>query len=584
MQKKLLRTASVFVAIGLFMGSVPNQAQSAWIPTPEPNNSNLIRITLADGTGAYSNYSKVQPSVNNMTTDLKCESFDSPSCSGSAFSGVASMLLGICSEIVQDNCIESFEMAGVNGVFEPAKPGKQVSGYRPAGKMFGQYKIPSGDLPSLWVSSVTNSANVGTYVVGVSVRYVISFGVPRAELLDAEIFPVREKVVTGNRPVEWRENTPTPTGLSNGPPGVRASNLIECATVDVDYCTEKVPFTDGTRAKIKVRIPSDLTGWIKGRIKDPIVSSSPINETQISYAIEAEPVNVPQLSALIAKDDPLLEKYRHVGSSAFQMSNGAYTEYRADAQVGLDLVNHTRESALDTSAALNSTWQFTSISGSELRQTQLGDCAGSITGFTGLVSTNAMAYSGGVPRWDGENLRYNVAGMHYLPNGKDLALGYYDLAMRSELARCLYGFSKAPISATVQVVGTGDQNIATTIVSEKDGWLKLAAYGFTFSEKEIKVKLSQPQNKTLTKFTGSTRTLTSKQKAELKTVVTKAKGNPKFICTGVYLNAEDKTTALKRARAACDYAKSIDKNFSFWAQAKPTKAKSYDAKVMIVSK
>jgi hypothetical protein len=98
------------------------------------------------------------------------------------------------------------------------------------------------------------------------------------------------------------------------------------------------------------------------------------------------------------------------------------------------------------------------------------------------------------------------------------------------------------------------------------------------------VKLSQPQNKTLTKFSGSSRTLTSKQKAEIKSVVAKAKGNPKFICTGVYVNAKYKVTALKRARAACNYAKSLDKNHSYWAQAKQTKAKSYDAKVMIVSK
>jgi hypothetical protein len=50
------------------------------------------------------------------------------------------------------------------------------------------------------------------------------------------------------------------------------------------------------------------------------------------------------------------------------------------------------------------------------------------------------------------------------------------------------------------------------------------------------------------------------------------------------VNAKDKVTALKRARAACDYAKSLDKNHSYWSQAKQSKAKSYDSKVMIVSK
>ena len=89
--------------------------------------------------------------------------------------------------------------------------------------------------------------------------------------------------------------------------------------------------------------------------------------------------------------------------------------------------------------------------------------------------------------------------------------------MRSDTARCLYGFSKAPISATVSVTSaSGENKVATTVVKEtKDGWLKLAAYGFTFSSPTISVKLSQAKapvaksititcvkGKTLKKVTG----------------------------------------------------------------------------------
>jgi hypothetical protein len=65
--------------------------------------------------------------------------------------------------------------------------------------------------------------------------------------------------------------------------------------------------------------------------------------------------------------------------------------------------------------------------------------------------------------------------------------------VRSDVARCLYGFSKAPLSATISVTGGADKTVATTVVSEKNGWLKLAAYGFTFSDKTIKVKITQPK-------------------------------------------------------------------------------------------
>ena len=110
----------------------------------------------------------------------------------------------------------------------------------------------------------------------------------------------------------------------------------------------------------------------------------------------------------------------------------------------------------------------------------------------GFVTTNSLAYSGGAPSWNGESLQYQVAGLHFQPDGKTPAIGTYDLAIRSDSARCLYGFSAAPISASITVTSQdGAQKVATTIVNEKDGWLYLAAYGFTYSSPSISVKLTQ---------------------------------------------------------------------------------------------
>ena len=41
---------------------------------------------------------------------------------------------------------------------------------------------------------------------------------------------------------------------------------------------------------------------------------------------------------------------------------------------------------------------------------------------------------------------------------------------------------------------SGEKSVATTTVSEKDGWLRMAAYGFTFSNPTLKVKLTQDSN------------------------------------------------------------------------------------------
>jgi hypothetical protein len=68
----------------------------------------------------------------------------------------------------------------------------------------------------------------------------------------------------------------------------------------------------------------------------------------------------------------------------------------------------------------------------------------------------------------------------------------YDLALRSDVARCLYGFTAAPIGATIEVVSQfGEKQVAVTTVNEKNGWLHLAAKGFTFSAPTVSVKLTQ---------------------------------------------------------------------------------------------
>jgi hypothetical protein len=64
--------------------------------------------------------------------------------------------------------------------------------------------------------------------------------------------------------------------------------------------------------------------------------------------------------------------------------------------------------------------------------------------------------------------------------------------MRSDVARCVYGFTSAPIKAELSIVNDqGNQKVATEIIGEKNGWLYLSAGGFTYSSPTIKVKLEQ---------------------------------------------------------------------------------------------
>jgi hypothetical protein len=113
--------------------------------------------------------------------------------------------------------------------------------------------------------------------------------------------------------------------------------------------------------------------------------------------------------------------------------------------------------------------------------------------LTGVVSTNASQYISGPPQWDSnsQTLEYKVAAAHFTSTG-EVFKGSYDLAIQSDYARCLYGFTKAPIKATISIISnSGDSAIVTTTVRESNNFLYLAAKGFTFSNPTIQVKLSQ---------------------------------------------------------------------------------------------
>jgi hypothetical protein len=104
-----------------------------------------------------------------------------------------------------------------------------------------------------------------------------------------------------------------------------------------------------------------------------------------------------------------------------------------------------------------------------------------------------MIYSGGPPSFNTKEgtLEYKVGSPHLTSKG-EVFKGTYDLQVSSEVARCLYKFTSAPIQASISIVNdSGENSIATTVVNEKNGWLRLAAYGFTFSTPTVKIKLSQ---------------------------------------------------------------------------------------------
>jgi hypothetical protein len=268
---------------------------------------------------------------------------------------------------------------------------------------------------------------------------------------------------------------------------------------------------------------------------------------------------------------------------------GPFTIFNSASSRAVEIVNKLRTVTKDVATAVNTNWMINSIPASAAAG-QAAGCFSDTSRLLGVVTTNAMAYTGTVPDYKDGYLSYRVAGMHFLPDGVTEAIGTYDLVMRSDVARCVYGFSKAPVSATIQVVGSGgEEKVATTIVGERNGWLKLAAYGFTFSEKEIRVTLDQvrvavPKTLNLPRFRGTSTQLTLDQRWAIEDFVKASEFTKSVTCTAMFVNSRDRARALTRAKVACNNAKVWNRDYSVTTAVKQTKTSSLDGRVVLQSR
>ncbi len=249
-------------------------------------------------------------------------------------------------------------------------------------------------------------------------------------------------------------------------------------------------FPEDVRISVTVRMPKGDGGWFSGRITDPIVQLKSEAKYNV-LTIDALPATVQKIQAWVPVDK------KTPGMAKLGMNAGG----NHSIESGFDDPPHTtsvewteqlRPFVGDRSTSEESVWV--------VRSTYIQNDCFPNNRISGFVATNAMAYSWNPPVLKNGFLDYKVGGMHTTSTG-ELTKGTYDLVLNSETARCLYKFSSAPISATVSIVGSSgeSQSVQTTLLTERDGFLKLSAYGFTFSSPVVRVKLEQEKSATETK-------------------------------------------------------------------------------------
>lgn len=432
-----------------------------------------------------------------------CESLESPDClrpelTGYAFNSVFTQ----CTSVSETDCIESFGIRNEDGSVSFATFQRNWA----AGPIYTGDKsklIPTGYGASSWTLSGSDGVTeTFALVVGVNGYFDRRANAQQSkyEAFFSAIQPIKE--LTGS---EYRGAKAEVTKRGEGYGPGWNTNFVErgCQIAENGKCGYRLAFDLEKTYVLKVRLAQPVQGWLHGRMKDATVLMTTASNNSQVVEISAKPLSIPSVYGWVKWSDlpAQVKEIYPVGAGGTARSYDDFTTTDLNSRTLLSKSNVAGDFAIkemnlwlpllnDRAAAMRTFWTAQTIRGELPLESQ--NCV-SGKGFTGVIGTNAVVYSDGPPKFDKEeqSLNYTVGASHLDSKG-DLFKGYYQLNLRSDVARCLYGFGSAPIQAKIEVSSSdGTPSVATTVINERDGWLKMTAGGFTFSTPSIKVKLSQ---------------------------------------------------------------------------------------------
>ena len=571
----IISALSAILLVGI-VGSTaaqPPQIDPSTRPT-EPSFGFSIADDNFSGYGAYSSIYGAK--VGGYTTNVECSSVSDAKCAQADNLRVSAIVPPCPANYdASDVCIKSLRTADSTGTLQNA-----TLQYEADTNKFAKdptYKLPAGGGASVWRGA---SAKGGTLDYAVVVDLQINWyrnqqgsnGNKMVVGYSAQVIPV--KVKTGNYyPVYWKYNQPSGfiTSEPQLPAGVTTYDpWFDCVIVDKGRCAYPDTFFADQKIELNLQMDSAVTGWMFGRMKDTKVSATPISANTTSLIVEGNSINVPfghawvplkevpsgsaalqefaRLQKIIGNDitSPWFNWMRpsnHPDLFQFPTTGllGGEIFKPSDAVAGIGTFNAI-EPWLKT-ISTTPTWRFQGMTASSFwgmdqsSANKVWSCTvNDTTKLHGLMTTNAMAYSWAPPALKDGFLSYKVAGAHFDADGS-VYKGTYNLSMNADSAKCIYGFTDAPIQATVSISKEGGEttNIATELVSIDKGWLNLSANNFTFSDPTIRIKLTQEKaaaKPAPTPTTSATPTPTASKAAVSKVTITCVKGKLKKVVTG----------------------------------------------------
>lgn len=519
------------------------------------------RISHPDVGAPYLSWSSTGYIGNGVTQTLICSSLSDKQCRQESGSYEFFTRLSTCDSTTELDCIESIkaERNGsiIEGKFIENFPKKNVTSYVSDSSL----RLPEASSGGFWRFAGLEHLGGNDYFVSAMLRgkkeinssaftnsalNIAINAASKAPLGVHRTSPEFGSVIDDGSSYVVQRYGKNPGESFLGSVGIYGgyeNEKLDCVMSGDGQCANRHAIPTDTKFTISVRLSSSPSGWLHGRLDQPNIEIKEISPSPaVNLTISGTTLRVPAIGA--AKKWSELPKdlqTRYLVGPAFNpgavgcrwcsedpLKNTFISNPPVSGEGSLAEISEWLPLVGDKSSADINSWSIRTLNDNEMSGSN--QCFKDANRITGIVMTNSTVYSAGPPQFVDGSLNYRVAAPHFMSNG-EVFKGRYNLVMRSDVARCVYKFSKAPINASVSIVSAdGRPQVATMVMGERNGWLYLAASNFEFSAPTVRIKLSQePSPQPAPEMT----THASPQLPSKKVTINCAKGKVKKKVTGV---------------------------------------------------
>ncbi len=525
---------AILFSLTLFLPHITAQADPAipeqWAPLTAPGagyigyeaNESFFASTEAS---TWFNLTTNNGEENGKVTNVAiCNTGSEAGCDFSVFSKYRAVL-PMCSDAADINCITGITATDASGkslaVNSPSVfPKENPQAF--AGNL--GLNVPQGSGAVLVSIPDAKHAGGDSYLVKTTLtsertKRDSTFPAPS---LNASIYAV--KVIDGDFfDMATETDTAKYDSIRRLPVGTTQTKMLAdpmasklCVAASLTQCALAYTMPKDITFGFSLRISTSLSGWLHGRMRNAVIDYKQ-DGAITNLSVAGTPISVP-LVDVWAKSSELSDA--HIAAYLNQQWSGEGRHYpQTQENMGLPILESEKTRtgmqnisfkhintnfsefsmanfllwlplAKDKAAAMPTEWRIGTMN--DRGQGKVGECLSQSKTLAGVVTTNSTMYVDGPPKFQDGFLDYKVASTHFEADGTTVFKGTYELIMSSKIARCIYGFTAAPVSATVSITSeSGEPSTATTQVNEKNGWLTLAAYNFTFSNPTVRVSLTQ---------------------------------------------------------------------------------------------